>query len=659
MPFTRSSLGSPRRIAAFTAAAVIAVLVIVGQLTDPEAVSLTTSGIGAVIGVAFTVMGTLLLTGAPGHPVGRLMTAAGVISALGVMAASWSGWLPLAWLSQWLWWPPLGLIFLSLLFFPDGRLPSRRWLPVAVFITALIGLGAVGLALAALEYPRTLLTTTNRVVTGWALVAYQIGRWSALLSLLGLVMVLVSLWSRWRRADGDTRQQLACLLLAGVLLLLTLSLDALGLSGAWLIAAVTVPIAMTVAVLRYRLYELDQIINRTLVWVTMTLLVIVGFVAIVALLRDLLFDSDASNSSLVATGLIAVAFEPVRSQVQRGVNHLLYGDSDDPYRVISRLGDLLRQTVEPQAVLPLLTSTIAHSLQVPYVAVEIYESEGPRRFAEYGKSEPPTVDSFDMVAHGELIGRLLVAPRTVGGKFTPRERRLLSSVALHAAVAAEATQLFRDLQTSRERLIMAREEERRRLRRDLHDGVGPTLTGMSMQVHAARKSAHDPERVRQILDGIAKDLRLCTQEVRQLVDQLRPPELDGGLEAALRSACRRFNKQELTVELKVSDALTGLPAAIEVAAYRIVSEALNNTARHAQARTCVITIERARSLSIEVVDDGIGINPDSSGRSGVGLQSMRERALELGGNCLITSVEPHGTKVKVELPLPRTTEPQS
>src|SRR5690606_19403601 len=134
-----------------------------------------------------------------------------------------------------------------------------------------------------------------------------------------------------------------------------------------------------------------------------------------------------------------------------------------------------------------------------------------------------------------------------------------------------------------------------------------TLTGMSMQVHAARKSAHDPERVRQILDGIAKDLRLCTQEVRQLVDQLRPPELDGGLEAALRSACRRFNKQELTVELKVSDALTGLPAAIEVAAYRIVSEALNNTARHAQARTCVITVERARSLSIEVVDDGIGI----------------------------------------------------
>jgi two-component system NarL family sensor kinase len=298
-------------------------------------------------------------------------------------------------------------------------------------------------------------------------------------------------------------------------------------------------------------------------------------------------------------------------------------------------------------VLPLSTNTIAQSLQVPYVAVELQGSDGPRLLAEHGRATT-TVETFEMVAHGEHVGRLLVAPRSSGSHFTRQERRLLRDVALHAAVAVEATQLSRDLQDSRERLVMAREEERRRLRRDLHDGLGPSLAGMSMQVRAARKLLSESGRVGQILDAVAADLTACTSEVRQLVDQLRPPALDRGLVAALRAECQRFNTATLTVEFVAGETLGTLPAAIEVAAYRITAEALTNVTRHSQAQTCRVTLSSLDPLTIEIIDDGIGIAPGM--RTGVGLNSMRERAVELGGDCDITARDPHGTAVRVRLP---------
>jgi signal transduction histidine kinase len=179
------------------------------------------------------------------------------------------------------------------------------------------------------------------------------------------------------------------------------------------------------------------------------------------------------------------------------------------------------------------------------------------------------------------------------------------------------------------------------------------LTGIGMQVRAARKAAGEPERVRRILEDMTADLQVCRSEVRQLLDHLhRPPELDRGLEAALRAQCQRFHSPSLTVDLHVAAHLDGLPAAIEVAAYRIVSEALTNVARHARAESCRITVDADRALSIDVVDDGVGIVPDGDGHTGVGLESMRERAAELGGECVVTSRDPCGTAVRVQLPIP-------
>ncbi|MDG4762710.1 sensor histidine kinase [Solwaraspora sp. WMMD406] len=636
----------------------VALGVFAGQLHQRADLLFGPIALTAVFAAAFTALGGLVLAGVPGHRVGRLMLAAGLLATVEVVALSWLTWLPLAWLAQWLWWPPYTLVFLALLVFPDGRLPGgARWRAVAGVLVGGAVTATVGFAVAAVDDPRGLLLTGELAATGRARLFVQIALVAVAVELLAVGAVLAALASRWRRALGETRQQLACLLIAGALFLLGLVLDGLNLAGAWVLMVVAIPGGLTLAVLRYRLYQLEQVINRTLVWMVMSLLVIVGFVATVAVLRDLVLGGDTSNASLVATGLIAVTFEPLRHRVQRGVNRLLYGDRDDPYGVLTRLGGLLANTVQPHAVPALLTGTIARSLQVPYVAVEVdqrpgTDSAGADLVAAVHGQQTGSVERFDMVTHGERIGQLVVAHRRPGDRFTPVERRLLADVARHASVAVSTARLIRELRDSRERLVLAREEERRRLRRDLHDGLGPTFAGMSMQVRAASKLASGAGRLGPILDGLADDLRTCTAEVRRLVDQLRPAALDQGLESGLRAECQRFDGPGLRVRLTVGDDLRELPAAVEVAAYRIVTEALSNVARHAQADRCEVRVRRVgRTLSLEVADDGVGAARPRPG--GVGLDSIRQRAAELGGGSEIGDGPDGGTVVRVTLPVPQ------
>jgi len=325
----------------------------------------------------------------------------------------------------------------------------------------------------------------------------------------------------------------------------------------------------------------------------------------------------------------------------------LFPDGRPP--VIARLGELLGRSADVGTLLSRLTATLGRSLQVPYVAVELIEAAGVRRAAQFG-DEVPGLERFPMLAYGDQVGALLVAPRTAGSRFTRRERLLLTDVATQAAVAAESTRLMRELRHSREQLIIAREEERRRIRRDLHDGLGPALTGMSMQVSAVRKVIDGPDRAVALLGELLRDLRVCRLEVRHLVDDLRPPALDRGLEPALRAQCERLCGEVLAIELVVTGPLADLPAALEVAAYRIVTEALTNVVRHAQAASCRVTVCRASWLSLCVDDDGVGVGP-AADSGGVGLGSIRERAVEIGGDCEIGRRPGGGTAVRVRLPI--------
>jgi two-component system NarL family sensor kinase len=596
----------------------------------------------AAVTVSFGAMGPLVLASVRGHPVGRLMTLAGVVAGAELIALSWGRWLPLGWLAQWLWWPPFGLVFLAVLLFPDGRLPGRRWRPLAIVIAAATGVAAVAFALAALDHPQSLLTSLTPPLTERAQRLVQVAVAAMAVTLLSLVGVVGALVRRWRRADDIGRRQLACLVLG-----------TLNVPGAGPLATTAVPAAMTVAILRHHLYDLDWVINRTTVWLVMTLLVVAGFTATVAVLEAAVLDGGTRIGSLVATGLIGVTFQPLRQRVQRAIDRLLYGSRGDPYQVIAELGALAGRTADVTALPSLLARILARSLRVPYVAVELDGGDGPPRvLAEHGRASTP-VATFPMLSRGLVTGRLRVGVRSPGGRFTRRERELLDDAASQVALAVEAARLAQSIQESRERLVLAREDERQRLRRDVHDGVSSALAGMSLHVAAVRRLVWREPGPDRMLATIATDLDVCRAEIRRLVDQLRPPALDQGLEAALHAECARWAATGLTVRLRVEDDVTGLPAAVEVASYRILSEALANVARHASAGSCDVLVRRQAMLALDVVDDGCG--PPTVGASsgpGVGLASMRERAAELGGRCDVGPADPRGTAVRLRLPIP-------
>jgi len=247
-----------------------------------------------------------------------------------------------------------------------------------------------------------------------------------------------------------------------------------------------VPVCTYIAILRYDLYDIDLLINRTLVYGALSACVVGVYVLAVGGLGALFQARGNLAISLLATGLVAVLFQPLRSTLQRGVNRLMYGERDDPYAVLSRLGRRLEATIVPERVLPTVVETIAQALKLPYAAILLKEGEGYRTAAAYGSptAEP---EALPLIYQREEIGRLVIAPRAPGEGFSAADRNLLEDLARQAEIAVHALRLTSDLQRSRERLVSTREEERRRLRRDLHDGVGPTLTGLALQLNAVRK----------------------------------------------------------------------------------------------------------------------------------------------------------------------------
>ena len=256
---------------------------------------------------------------------------------------------------------------------------------------------------------------------------------------------------------------------------------------------------------------------------------------------------------------------------------------------------------------------------------------------------------------------MILAPRAPGEAFTPSDRRLLEDLARQAGVAVHAARLTADLRRSRERLVTAREEERRRLRRDLHDGLGPRLAAQTLKVGAARSLyPGDPTAADELLTELEADMDATLNEVRRLVHNLRPPALDQlGLIGALRDVAERYEPGPatggLSISIRAPEELPSLPAAVEVAAYRIVQEALTNVVRHAHAGSCEIRLSVGDELELEITDDGVGLPADH--RSGVGLSSMAERAVELGGTCIVEPSSLGGTRVLARLPLPRS-EPE-
>lgn len=418
-----------------------------------------------------------------------------------------------------------------------------------------------------------------------------------------------------------------------------------------------VPITISIAILRYRLWDIDAVISRTLVYGALTAVVGGLYVLIVGGLGSLLHGRGGLPISLAATGLVAVLFAPLRARLQRGVNRLMYGERDDPYVVLSRLGQRLEATLAPDAVLPTIVQTVKEALRIPFAAIEIRRVDELVLVASAGQPVGEAA-RLPLAYRGELVGELLLGARAGEQSFGAADRRLLEDLARQIGVAVhalrlrdEALGLAADLQRSREGLVTAREEERRRLRRDLHDGLGPQLASLTMKAEAARDLLPtDPATTDALLADIIEQTQTSVADIRRLVYGLRPPALDDlGLLAALRAHAAQYNHGTLQVTIVAPEHLPPLPAAVEVAAYRIVQEALANVARHSKARNCSVHIRVDEDrLSLEVTDDGRGI-PEGR-KAGVGLTSMRERAAELGGELCIERLSTGGTHVCAHLP---------
>lgn len=423
-----------------------------------------------------------------------------------------------------------------------------------------------------------------------------------------------------------------------------------------------VPVGLTIAVLKYRLFAIDVAINRALVYGGLTAAVIGLYVLVVGYLGQLFAQVAPAGGNLaialVATGLVAVLFQPLHGWLQRGANRLVYGERDEPYAVISRLGRRLEGALTPDAILPTIVETVAGALKLPYAAIALDGDTGRAVVAAIG-TPPPDPLRLPLAYQGEPVGELLLAPRASGEAFSPADRRLLDDLARqtgragHAVrLADEARQLAAALQASRERLVTAREEERRRLRRDLHDGLGPQLASQALTVDAAGLLLErDPQGAAALLREVKAQSQAAVAEIRRVAYALRPPALDDlGLAGALHEAASRYAGTGLAVAVVAPEPLLSLPAAVEVAAYRIAQEAINNVARHARASCCTVTlVPTDGALTVTVADDGVGISADR--RAGVGLSSMRERAEELGGVCLVEPNRGGGTRVAARLPL--------
>lgn len=421
-----------------------------------------------------------------------------------------------------------------------------------------------------------------------------------------------------------------------------------------------VPIAITVAVLRYRLFDIDVWISRALLYAVLTGLTIAVFSVVATVLGRIWADSE-SIAPVVAVTIVALLFNPARSRVQDRVNRFVFGDRDNPYQALSSLGRQLESLAAPERVAPVIVDSIAHTLKVPFVAVQLDSHDA---YAAVSGQQPADIETFELRHGNERIGSLIVGLRSPGERFSRADVRLLEDLARHSGIAIHAAQetlrtrkLAVDLQHARERMVASREEERRRIRRDLHDSLGPALGSQALTIDVIRSNVVDnPALAAEMLVDLKALSQDMLTEVRQMARELRPPALDElGLGPALAVIQEMSARSGLGVDLHVGN-LPELPTAAEVAIYRIVDEAMNNVVRHACATQCRIEVMAAgHLLHLSIVDNGAGIRTDA--RAGVGTASMRERAEELGGTFALHSQQGQGTRINVTIPYTRRDEP--
>jgi signal transduction histidine kinase len=655
------------------------------------------TGVSTAVPLTFAAMGALVASRQHNNAVGWIFLAAGLSWALGATAQQYAirtafvapGSLPgavvAAWLGSWAFLPVLPLlgIFLPLLF-PHGTLPSKRW-RIFAFVIGVVAVAAIVVD----AYPPTNLTIDSggELQNATLLASGQNGQVANIAGFLQLILAaaalvaIVGMILRYRRATAEVRHQLKWFLFSGAILVAavittTFASTSTGSSFSaafFVVAALGLPVATGVAILKYRLYDIDVVISRTLVYASLAALITAIYVGIAVGIGSLVGSGGKPNLglSILATGIVAVGFQPVRERLQRIANRLVYGKRATPYEVLSEFSGRVAESYASEAVLPRMARVLCEGTSADLAEVWLRSGAWLRRAAAFpdsadsdaavefhGSASPsmPHADRTVFVGHqGDVLGALTVTKRR-GESLTPIEMKLMDDLAHQAGLVLKNVGLSADLQArlddlrvSRQRLVAAQDSERRRIERNLHDGAQQHLVAIKVKLALVEMlAARDKDKAATKLAELKHDADEALETLRDLARGIYPPLLaDQGLGAALRSQAAKA-----TVPVHVDcDGVGRYTQETEAALYFCTLEALQNIQKYAAASRVEVRLSAdGRDLSIEIVDDGCGFDTQHASR-GAGLTNMEDRLDALGGTLLVESAPGAGTTLRATVPI--------
>jgi two-component system NarL family sensor kinase len=552
------------------------------------------------------------------------------------------------------WSPPIWAIATLLpLIYPDGRLPSRRWWWAVGFASFGIVAYVVGGTLSEGVHGSKYTVHNPAAVPELQGFATFLTESAVVILVAASVIALIGLAIRWRRATGVQARRLSLLLWvllyggAQAVLREFVPLPLVAHHILEVLASALIPTAVAVAVTRDRLYDLDLAVRRAIVAVVVTASLLACYLGLYAVLSFI-----TPIDTVFEAGIVGAAIFPIALLLTRWVRQVAWGRRVDIVEAATALGQRMRDRIEVSEVPAAVCEEIVNSLHLRFARLELTTADGFRTLAEVRKctddAEPVT---FDLWHRGTIVGRLLVAAPEGRTHLDEMLVQALASLADQVAPVVAALRLDEELLRSREQLVTAREEERLRLSRDLHDDVGPTLAGIRLQLDAVRAKLPDDAPVLDLMDRAVVAIQDALGIVRRVAYRLRPPELDTlGLVGALRELSVFLSGPTLKVETKLPDDVSALSQSVEMAAYRIVAEALTNVVKHAQATSASVSLAiDDHGVIVEVRDDGVGL-PEDAGSRGMGLKFMAQRAQEIAGEFSCRTTE-HGSIVRAVLPI--------
>lgn len=615
-------------------------------------------------GSALIVAGLLVLAHRAAPTVGWMLLGPAVVF---VVAACLSSWLRFATAAtpavqaaiyaQYALWEVPRIAFIVLpLCFPHGRLPTGKLRWFARGLIAVVLVSEVSHLLGLRVWRPSAMNVPNALyVAGWAPIADHVETLLMALVALGALTAAFVPLTRWRTATEAQHRQIAVVVPVFVLLVVEEAVRDLINWSPWVIGAkialgVLGPAALAYTIIRDRLYDLDRAARRVIGIAVPVVLLAAVYLAAAATMSLLLPGEGAALPAVLAVlaALVGLVLRPAARWVQSHVDRLLYGDRAEPYELARRLGSSLRDGADAAQV-PLAVCQIAVSaLRLPAAELVAVTGTNPRRLALVGDAD--VTEAFDLRHRGRLVGHLRVAPRSGESTLDELDAAALQPLLDLAAPAVSAILLAEELESSRARVASAREDERSRLRRDVHDGIGPSLAAIRLQVDTAAVLLPAGSPSGSLLARISAELGQANAEMRRVTENLRPPVLaERGLAGALTELVDRLGSPGLPIVLDLPGRLPQLPSAVELAAYRITAEALANAIRHAAAtRIRVDLAVTDGTLVLRIRDDGLGLRTD--GEPGLGLASMAQRATDLGGTCTVDGRD-GGTTVTAHLPL--------